>query len=263
MFRSSWLSAEDSQSTHRRPAAWLWLVSAAVLMSCAGDPANVPTASGSVATTSGDSEPVESTVRSSGAARAEKPAAVTDPGSTDGGRHEFHPIVGGPAIHLDASQPWEQFASWGLRRGGDEPDWIGITFWSVDQLYGHPCQWQGTQFDPGDTVEDLAAAIREVPLRNATTPAPVTVDGANGLYLEWTVPVDLDFDSCDNGWVESWTGNGAATDRYQQMPGQLDRLWILDVDGRRLVIDATYHIETDATARPEVDEVVASIDFNS
>jgi len=36
---------------------------------------------------------------------------------------------------------------------------------------------------------------------------------------------------------ESWTANGWSGDRYQQRPGQVDRIWILDVDGERLVVD--------------------------
>jgi hypothetical protein len=49
---------------------------------------------------------------------------------------------------------------------------------------------------------------------------------------------NLQSSDCDERYFESWTGDGTAgTDRYQQGPGQIDRLWILDVEGRRLVID--------------------------
>ena len=40
-------------------------------------------------------------------------------------------------------------------------------------------------------------------------------------------------------WNAPWNPSGT-TDRFQQGAGQVDRLWILDVEGRRLLIDATY-----------------------
>lgn len=63
------------------------------------------------------------------------------------------------------------------------------------------------------------------------------------------------------GFFESWTANGWASDRYQQVPGQVDRLWILDVDGQRLVVDAWYLPAATAQDLAELAEVVDSIRF--
>jgi len=72
------------------------------------------------------------------------------------------------------------------------------------------------------------------------------------------------------GVFESWTGYqlwnapykpSGTTDRYQQGPGQVDRLWILDVDGRRLVIDATYMPGSTDQDRATLAKVVNSIAF--
>ena len=127
-------------------------------------------------------------------------------------------------------------------------------FWDVGMLYGHPCKWQGTLFDPGPTVDDLAAALVDIPLRNASQPIDVTLDGYAGKYVEWTVPTDIETDEqgnavdCDTDggehFFESWIGDqsGWGGDRYHQGPGQVDPLWILDVDGcplrDRRVLDA-------------------------
>jgi len=51
------------------------------------------------------------------------------------------------------------------------------------------------------------------------------------------------------------------TDRYQQAPGQVDRLWILNVEGRRLVIDANYMPGGTAQDHADLARVVDSIAF--
>jgi hypothetical protein len=129
---------------------------------------------------------------------------------------------------------------------------------------------------PGPTVDDLAAVLAAPPLRNATAPIPVSLGGYHGTYLQWSVPVDINFSDCDMGpgdtfgWFESWTGNwlynapdrqSNTPDRYQQGPGQVDRLWILDVEGRRLVVDATYMPGSTDQDRAVLQQVVDSIAF--
>jgi hypothetical protein len=39
--------------------------------------------------------------------------------------------------------------------------------------------------------------------------------------------------------------------RYEQVSGQVDRLWVLDVNGERLVVDATYSPDTIQADRNE------------
>jgi hypothetical protein len=110
-------------------------------------------------------------------------------------------------------------------------------------------------------------------MRNASRPTAVTLAGYSGQYLEWSVPADLksstwtDFDACDvdpsdvvHRNFNSWLGNGMGN-RYQQVPGQVDRLWVLDVNGQRLVIDGTYSADTVQADRDELESVVASIRF--
>ena len=105
------------------------------------------------------------------------------------------------------------------------------------------------------------------PLRNATEPIDVTIDGYHGKRLEWSVPDDVDVTACDvrdpggEPTFESWTGAGWSSDRYQQGPGQVDRLWIIDIDGARLVIDAQFMPKRPKGRSTSCMEVVASIGF--
>jgi hypothetical protein len=178
-----------------------------------------------------------------------------------------------PPFEITVPDGWVSMDGWALARPGDQASpSVAITFWNVDEVFGHPCQWVGTERQPEADVDSLAAALLDVPLRSATEPRPVSLDGREGLYLEWRVPDDIemeedgDFPDCDETTdghrdFRSWTGSGWASVRYHQGPGQLDRLWILDVDGQRLVIDAfSMPWATDAEIT-ELEAMIESIDF--
>jgi hypothetical protein len=151
---------------------------------------------------------------------------------------------------------------------------LGISVWDVGEVFHDPCHWQGQGFDPGPSVADLVAALVAQPTRNATMPTDVTLARYAGKYLEWSVPADLksstwtDFDACDiepsdghHNFV-SWLGNGMG-ERYEQVPGQVDRLWVLDVKGQRLVVDATYSPDTSQGDRAALAQVVGSLRFGA
>ena len=102
----------------------------------------------------------------------------------------------------------------------------------------------------------------------------MTLGGYRGSYLEWSVPADMvvtgdaDFKGCDvepsNGHRDfvSWLGNGYG-ERYQQVAGQVDMLWVLDVDGQRLLVDATYSPDTTEADRAELASIVESLRFTT
>ncbi len=55
-------------------------------------------------------------------------------------------------------------------------------------------------------------------------------------------------------------GNG---ERYEQVPSPVDQLWVLDVNGRRLLVDATYSPDTSQADRAELDQIVKSLHFGA
>ena len=152
-----------------------------------------------------------------------------------------------------------------LLHPGDDVAVVAVQFWDVEEIYGHPCEWRGTLFQPGPTVDDLAEALAMVPLRNATQPVEAEIDGYAGKHLEWSVPEDINFADCDTDggepYFQSWTGDVWGGGRYQQAPGQVDRLWIVDVGGTRLVIDAFEMPSATAQERAELEAVIGSIRF--
>jgi hypothetical protein len=151
---------------------------------------------------------------------------------------------------------------------------IAVSFWNVVDVYATGCHWLSPPaIHSGPTVDELAAVLAARPLRNATAPVAASLGGFNGKFLQWSVPTDVNFADCDKDpsdgvrYFESWTGAGLSdsskTDRYQQEPGQVDRLWILDVHGRRLVIDAAYWPGSTDQDRADLQRVVNSIVFRA
>ena len=117
-------------------------------------------------------------------------------GRVNGGRTDL------PDIVITLPEGWHNIDGWALHRGSFDEPTVAIQFWDVGQVYGHPCQWQGTLSDPGPSVDELADALVDIPLRNASQPVDVVLDGRSGRYLEWSVPADIDFMGCDTDGTE-------------------------------------------------------------
>ena len=84
----------------------------------------------------------------------------------------------------------------------------------------------------GPATDDLVEAILDQRLYETTRPTPVQLDGAEGTYLEIQIPATYDDSGCSGG-VMLPTNPATAVDFE---PGYRSRWWILDVDGRRVVI---------------------------
>lgn len=124
------------------------------------------------------------------------------------------------------------------RTAKGEPVQRGIlSFWLVDEVTTDPCK-ADSYVDPGPSVRDLATALAAQPGRTATDPAPVTLGGHRGLYVELTVPEDSDVRGCTDRQLTF----GRSNDPYylaSSIPGAVDRLWILQVRGIRMVAVVT------------------------
>lgn len=146
----------------------------------------------------------------------------------------------GVRVTLALPEGWVR-ESWYVNNARDaRTELTAIQIWAVSNAYTDPCQWAEAALDPplGPTVDDLATALENQPTREATV-TDVTLDGYSGKLVQMTVPADAVFADCDGGEFRSWVGvTGPDDARYHQGPGQQDDVYILDVDGLRLVIDA-------------------------
>jgi len=140
-----------------------------------------------------------------------------------------------------------------------------IVFFGHLYVYGDPCQWATTRPEtPATTVDEVVAALTAQASRDATEPVDVTVDGYAGKSITLRVPQDADFSECDSVTFGSWglPGTDLSPFRYHQDPGQIDRLWILDVDGTLAVIDIAYYEGTPQSVIDEMEAIVASTSFD-
>jgi hypothetical protein len=116
---------------------------------------------------------------------------------------------------------------------------MSVTAWVIGDVYGDPCRWRSTSLDPPPTssVDALVSALASQRGVRTATPTDVTIDGYAAKYLERSVPAATNPADCDGGEFRPWLGTDGGR-RYLE-PGQRDLLWIVDVDGVPLVIDAS------------------------
>jgi hypothetical protein len=152
----------------------------------------------------------------------------------------------------------------------DAPDGAGlIVFTGQLEVYGDACHWATTRPDPmtGATADEVIAALAAQVGRNATEPVDVTVDGYAGKSITLHVPDDAayaggQFSECDQGYFGSWAwGSDPTPSRYHQGPGQIDQVWVVDVNGTLVTIDAAWYEGTPADVRAELDAILGSFQF--
>jgi hypothetical protein len=146
----------------------------------------------------------------------------------------------------------------------DAPDGAGLIVFDVPMyVYGEPCHWSTTRpAVASTTVAEFVAAIGAQEARGASTPVDITIDGHAGKSITLSAPTDAKFTDCDQDTYGRWGDDTETTPaRYAQSPGQIERLWVLDVDGQLVVIDTAYYLGTPQAVVIEMDAIVQSMTF--
>jgi hypothetical protein len=118
-------------------------------------------------------------------------------------------------------------------------------------VYGDPCKWSTTIPEtPATTPDEIASAFAAQGMTDATTPTDVTLGGFTGKAITLHVPMTYDipgatreerFGDCDSDVFGFYGVEGEAEPaRNAQGAGQIDELWIMDVDGAIVILDGTY-----------------------
>ncbi len=208
-----------------------------------------------------------------------EPTATAEPSpSVAGGLPEGpHPLSDGseggvPTTVTIAAPLWEgEPDSGGLCWGGNDecagpPDGAGmITFESREYyVYGDACHYSTTRPDtPATTVNELVDALANQASREASAPEDITLDGYAGKKIILQEADDVDITACDEGG-DSLTLFGLPGDdraRYSQGAGQIEELWIVDVDGLIVVLDGLYYADTMPSVVDELRAILASATF--
>lgn len=162
-----------------------------------------------------------------------------------------------------------------VKEDGASPTGMSFGAWHLQHVNVVPCRWSSEAFaDPAPmrSAEGQAQALSSwwgqdpfmrqygnssiAPL--ATRPRPTTVNGHDAWYVEVLIPSYLDHSDCDGGQVILWdTASGEV--RYSLGPRELNRLWVMDVGGEVLVVDAASFVPTRVEDEAELQAIVDSM----
>ena len=147
----------------------------------------------------------------------------------------------------------------GLRDGLVSDDaWAALLFARGYSLYSEPCRptdgiglADDADIEVGPTAAEFVTALDTHPLLDVTTPVDVTVAGYSGKYLVLSAPADI------SGCVRYRPIGGDTI--YAQGPAMRWHLWVLDVQGIRVVVEGYDYPGTSAQHQAELQSIVDSM----
>ncbi len=145
-----------------------------------------------------------------------------------------------------------------VRDALDPEDFGVLQVFRVEEVLADPCD-RTTAADPGPTVSDLVRALVDQP-GPSTRPVAAALDGHTGSYLQVTVPPETDLRTCSHGDYSLWRA-GPREFQGHSGPGVVHHLWILDVDGIRLVVVASTYPDQPARLDQELIAMAESVRF--
>jgi hypothetical protein len=138
------------------------------------------------------------------------------------------------------------------------PSGAALGFGRGAWLLSDPCKYIATDVPVGPTVADFVDAVAEHPILDTTPPVDVTLAGYTGKYFDLQVPADISNCQTEPGGdtpiYRPWEPG-----IYAQGPGHRWHLWVLDVDGIRVVVQSMDYAGTSEQRRTELQAMVDSI----
>jgi hypothetical protein len=146
------------------------------------------------------------------------------------------------------------------------PDGSGMIIFAQTEyiVYGDACHWTTTTPEtPVTTVDQFVAALSSQASREASEPADITLGGYAGKSIKLEVPDDVDFSECDPGYGGSWDcgGDGREPCGYHSGAGEIDTVYIIDVDGVIVAWNTKHYAGTPAEDVAELEAIVQSATF--
>ena len=131
-----------------------------------------------------------------------------------------------------------------------------LVAWQICGTFVDPCSnLTLVKPTPGPGIDALAAALGHQPGTTAGPPTAVTVGGYSGKYVELTVTADIT--KCA-GNFHIWASPDGNS-RWVQGTNEMNRIYILDVEGHRFTFSARIPGRTTAADRTELETILASI----
>jgi hypothetical protein len=162
-----------------------------------------------------------------------------------------------------------------VKANGVAPAGISIGAWHLQHVNVFPCRWATNAFADGPLMRSAEGQAQALsgwwgqdpgagPYGNsglapiASKREPTTIGGYSAWYVEVLIPSYLDQAECDGGQVVLWdTASGDV--RYGLGSRELNRLWVVDVQGEIIVIDAASFLPTPEADVTELQAVIDSV----
>ena len=193
--------------------------------------------------------------------RTQKPAVVPPAGPLSVGRHELN-LEGIPMTFELATAGWISNGEFGFEKPPTrDPAGAAFIVWGddADGIFSDPCN-QVRAPEAGPTAADMVAAIATVPgVEVVTAPTAMTVDGRPAQKVVIRFPDEL---PCPPDEFYIWydtTIDGNA--RYPTVEGLTIRVWIIEVEGKRVQLDGESYAGAGPEVDAELDAIVESIRF--
>jgi hypothetical protein len=155
-----------------------------------------------------------------------------------------------------APPSWEAFGELGVSGlGNDLPAGAYFGLYPAGNVYSEPCltdENADADVPTGRTVDNWVTALVDHPSLDVTDPVDVTLAGYSGKYLDLTVPDDIS--EC----VRYKPLDGHI---YAQGPGQRWHMWILDVDGVRVLVETNDYPGTAPETLAEEQAIIDSLEI--
>jgi hypothetical protein len=159
------------------------------------------------------------------------------------------------AFTFAAPASWERLGDLGVSDGNDPPDGAGVFFYRGGGLYVDPCRPDdegNADISVGPTVDDFVTALVDHPSLDVTAPVDVTLAGYSGKYVDLLVPDDIS---------ECFRYRPMDAHIYAQGPGQRWHMWVLDVNGVRVLVETNDHPGTSADRLAEEQAIIDSLEI--
>lgn len=174
-------------------------------------------------------------------------------------------LDGVPLSFSVPSSGWTSSAPFIVKGEDGQPDAFDLLLWTSapENVYADPCAHTPLRPPPSATAAGLAAAVASIPGTDLVAgPSSIDVGGRPAQLVVLKIREDL---GCDPKTAYLWYDEsiGGASDgwRWAEALGATIRVWIVDVDGKRVWIDGESFKGAGPEVEQEIQQIVDSIKF--
>ncbi len=190
------------------------------------------------------------------------PVALPTSGAVPAGTYYIDPAVTGVS-RLTLTVPAGWSAADLIAKDAGTPTQVFFTIWVVSDVFQDACKWDQTKVVSlvGMTPEQVVTTLAAQKSRTASSPTSTTIGGYPAQQITLTVAPSLDTSTCSGGNLRYWPGAGPdfSSGLCCNLAGNIDTIYVVDVNGKRMVIVARHYPGSPATDVAELQSIVNSI----